>query len=126
MNETATAQPEAAAPEQSWEWAIVEVFGHRRHVGRAQEVEKFGAKMLRIDVPKLGPGEGEVAWSTHLYGGSSIFSYTTTDEKTVMNYAERVRAAPAAIPYRDHGSTADDEPFHDPDDHEPDDDDEPF
>lgn len=113
----------AAGVEPNWEWAIVEVFGHRRHVGRATEVERFGAKMLRIDVPKLGPGEhhsladGEVIWSTHLYGGSSIFSYTLTDEKTVMNYADRVRAAPAAIPYRDHGQTGtftgEDEPFHD-------------
>lgn len=103
MNETDNV--ENPATDTSYEWAIVEVFGHRRHVGRAMEVERFGAKMLRVDVPKLGPGESEVTWSTHLYGGSSIFSYTPTDEKTVMNYAERVRAAPAAIPYRDHGQT---------------------
>lgn len=91
-----------------FEWAIVEIFGHRRHVGKAREEERFGAKMLRIDTPVLGPGEGEVTWSSHFYGGSSIFSYTPTDETTVMRYAERRKATPA-LPYRDHGPQADDD-----------------
>jgi len=95
----------AETTEEQWEWAIVEIFGHRRHVGRAREEERFGAKMLRIDVPKLGPEKDEVTWSSHFYGGSSIFSYTLTDEKTVMNYAER--AFTPAIPYRDHGIDVD-------------------
>lgn len=103
----AAATTETTSPDEGWEWAIVEVFGHRRHVGRAMEVERFGSKLIRIDVPKLGPGEGEIAWSSHFYGGSAIFSYTPTDEKTVMNYAERVRATPPAIPYRDHGQSMD-------------------
>ena len=114
MTDTMT-EPQAPAADDGWEWAIVEVFGHRRHVGKAREEEKFGAKLLRIDVPTLGPGEGEITWSSHFYGGSSLFSYTLTDEKTVMRYAEVKRAAPA-IPYRDHGddddsSSDDDEPF---------------
>lgn len=72
-----------APPEpDGWEWAIVEVFGHRRHAGRAREEERFGAKMLRIDVPTNGdPSQG---WVTIFYGGSSIFSYSLTDEATVM------------------------------------------
>ena len=37
-----------------WEWAIVEIFGHRRHAGRTREEERFGAKMLRIDIPVKG------------------------------------------------------------------------
>lgn len=98
-----TTQPptEPTAAEPAFEYAIVEIFGHRRHVGKAQEVEKFGAKLLRIDVPKLGPGEGAITWSSHFYSGGSIFSYTPTDEKTVMRYAEREYTP--AIPYRDHG-----------------------
>ena len=28
-----------------WEWAVVEIFGHRRHAGRTREEERFGAKM---------------------------------------------------------------------------------
>ncbi|UFZ05497.1 hypothetical protein LQG66_04035 [Bradyrhizobium ontarionense] len=87
----------------SWEWAIVEIFGHRRHVGKAREEERFGSKMLRIDVPKLGPGTDEISWSSHFYGGSSIFSYTITDQETVMNYAQRTYTP--ALPYRDHGTS---------------------
>lgn len=91
MDATATETP-AAEPD-AFEWAMVEVFGHRSHAGRALEVERFGAKMLRIDVPKLVPEpvvEGKPfsysveSWVTHFYGGSSIFSYTLTDEVNVM------------------------------------------
>ncbi|MCC8949300.1 hypothetical protein H8A97_30415 [Bradyrhizobium sp. Arg62] len=115
MNDTATIeQPAVAAVDDGWEWAIVEIFGHRRHVGRSREEERFGAKMLRIDVPKLGPSKDDVTWSTHFYGGSSIFSYTLTDEKTVMRHAEH--AYVPAIPFRDHGPDEDDEPHHDDDD----------
>lgn len=99
MNDTATAEQPATETD-GWEWAIVEVFGHRRHVGRAREEEKFGSKLCRIDVPKLGPGPDEVTWSSHFYGGSSIFSYTPTDEQTVMKYAQREYTP--AIPFRDH------------------------
>jgi hypothetical protein len=101
MNDTAATEQTAAAPDaDGWEWAIVEIFGHRRHVGKSREEERFGAKMIRIDVPKLGPGPDEVTWSTHYYGGASLFSYTPTDERTVMKYADRTRIA--AIPFRDH------------------------
>src|SRR5262245_27077873 len=66
-----------------WEWAIVEIFGHRKHAGRTREEERFGAKMLRVDVPVKGDPEAN-GWESHFYGGSSIFSYTLTDEASVM------------------------------------------
>lgn len=67
---------------EGWEWAIVEVFGHRRHAGRTREEERFGAKMLRIDIPVDGdPAKG---WITHFYGGSSIFSFGLADRASVM------------------------------------------
>ena len=38
--------------------------------------------MIRIDVPNQGdPAKG---WTTHYYGGALIFSYSLTDEATVM------------------------------------------
>jgi len=41
--------------------------GHRSHWGRSREEERFGAKMIRIDVPNQGdPAKG---WTTHYYGG---------------------------------------------------------
>ena len=103
MNDSAAIEQATTTTEaDGWEWAIVEIFGHRRHVGRAREEERFGAKMLRIDVPKIGPAKEDITWPSHFYGGGSIFSYTVTDEKTVMNYAER--SYTPAIPYRDHGT----------------------
>lgn len=98
-----TAADQSPAIDEGWEWSIVEIFGHRRHVGKAREEERFGAKMLRIDVPKIGATKDDVTWSSHFYGGGSIFSYTVTDEKTVMNYAER--SYTPALPYRDHGQS---------------------
>lgn len=86
------------APEaDGWEWMLVEIMGHRTHWGRAREEELFGAKMLRIDVPKLIFSEQpdpemprvnfdppRIQWVSHYYGGASIFSFTLTDEATVM------------------------------------------
>ena len=33
------------------EYAVVEIMGFRKHHGRISEVERFGSKMLRVDVP---------------------------------------------------------------------------
>lgn len=74
---------EAAISENDgWEWAIVEIMGHRKHAGRVREEERFGVKMLRVDIPN--EGDPEKGWTTHYYGGASIFSYTLTDEASVM------------------------------------------
>lgn len=77
-----------------FEWAIIEVFGHRRLAGRAREEERFGSKLLRIDVPKFEwpdvvegeepPNEPQlVGWITSFYGGAALFSFTPSDEATV-------------------------------------------
>lgn len=80
-------------PDDGWEWAIVEIFGHRRLAGRAREEERFGAKMLRIDVPQKGDPDAH-GWVSHYYGGSSLFSYTPTDEATALR-ANRPYDAPS-------------------------------
>lgn len=82
------AEPTPAATD---EFAIVEVFGHRRHVGRIVEVERFGAKMLRVDVPT--DGDFEKGYTTHFYGGASIFGLTPTDAETVRRSNEPYRPA---------------------------------
>lgn len=96
-----------------WEWAIVEIFGHRRHAGRTREEDRFGAKMLRIDVPTKGdPAQG---WSTHYYGGSSIFSYTLTDEASVMR-ANKPWEPPSRVSLpAPNDSMQDDDDLHDED-----------
>lgn len=74
------------------EWAIVEIFGHRSHAGRIQEVERFGTKMLRIDVP----GDGDAVYATHFYGGASIFSLRPCTEEAARKVAEYERPRPYA------------------------------
>lgn len=99
MNDTATAeQPAATTEPDGWEWCFLEIMGHRSHWGRSREEERFGSKMIRIDVPI----EGDTAkgWTTHYYGGSSIFSYSLVTEDLVMKrnkpYAPPSRLAIAA------------------------------
>lgn len=78
-------------------WACVEIFGHRKHYGRIQEVERFGTKMLRVDVPVSASapllGEEE-RFETFLYGGGSIFSLTPMTEGAARKWAEQERPRP--------------------------------
>ena len=76
-----------------WEWAIVEIMGHRRHAGRTREVERFSLKMLRVDVPNKG-APAEHGWATHFYPGSALFCFTPADEATCLRM-NRPYAAPA-------------------------------
>lgn len=103
-NETPTSTDGADAPVNDWEWAVVEVFGHRRHVGRTREEDRFGLKMLRVDVPNLAKNDdGELmieSWSTHFYAGAAIFSFSLTDEASAMR-ANRPYEAAALIAWRD-------------------------
>lgn len=78
----------AATPAEALEpveeiWALVEIFGHRRHYGRVTEVEKFGTKMLRVDVPL----EKDGAFATFLYGGGSVFGMTPMTEAAARKWA---------------------------------------
>lgn len=84
---SSTPAAEVEAPDT---WACVEVFGHRRHYGRVTEVEKFGTKMMRVDVPGAEPESFE----TFFYGGGSIFSLTPMTEAAARAYAERDRPKP--------------------------------
>ena len=71
------------------EWAMVEIFGHRRHVGRITEVERFGTKMLRIDEPTGSDG----GFQSHFYGGGSIFSIRLMTESAARAWMARYRPA---------------------------------
>lgn len=87
------------------EWARVEVFGHRSHVGRVSEVERFGAKMLRIDVPTIDPA----IFETHFYGGGSIFSMTPTTEEAARAWVARYAPRPVTPLMRLPGGEIDEE-----------------
>jgi hypothetical protein len=99
MTDQATEQPKPESDADGWEWMLVEIMGHRTHWGRARQEERFGAKMLRIDVPEKGDPATH-GWATHYYGGASIFPFTLTDEATVMKRNQPCDA-PARLTYRE-------------------------
>ena len=73
------------------EWAILELFGHRRLGGLVTEVERFGTKMLRIDIP--GPEDRAV---TQFYGGSAIYGLTPTTDEIARAFAVNNQQAPVS------------------------------
>ena len=98
MADGSTPTPET---DDGWEWAIVEVMGHRRHVGRTREVERYGIKMIRVDVPTDGNPEAK-GWTTHFYTGSSLFGVTPcTREAAMAANKPYERPSPAALTLRD-------------------------
>lgn len=103
MDQATSETPATDAADDGWEWAIVEIFGHRSHAGRTREEERFGTKMLRVDVPVDGDPAAK-GWKTFYYGGASIFSFALATEAAVMK-ANR----PYVSPYR-LAAPLDDEP----------------
>lgn len=78
-------------------WACVEIFGHRKHYGRIKEIERFGTKMLRVDVPTqtAAPLLGEAEqFETFLYGGGAVFSLTPMTEEAARKWADADRPKP--------------------------------
>jgi hypothetical protein len=78
-----TEQQQTTTETDGWEWMLVEIMGHRTHWGRVREEERFGSKMMRVDVPLKGDPAAH-GWGTFYYSGAAIFSYTLTDEATVL------------------------------------------
>jgi hypothetical protein len=114
-------QDQLQAPEQNEQaeaepvYAVIEVFGHRRLAGRIAEVEQYGTKLLRIDIPEKGKFEN--GFKSQLYGGASLFSVTHCDLATV----ERMNK-----PYEPMGRLTYQEPDMIDEEQEPDDDDQPY
>ena len=105
------AQPETTEPtpepDDGWEWAVVEVMGHRRHAGRTREVERFGAKMVRVDVPTKGDPEAH-GWTTHFYPGAALFSFTPCTREAALA-ANKPYEPPARLALTSRDRDADDE-----------------
>jgi hypothetical protein len=67
-------------------WALVEQMGFRKTYCRVREVEQFGTKMLRMDVPIPGQPDG---WVTFFAGGPSLYQVTPLTEELARAFAER-------------------------------------
>lgn len=75
------------------EWAIIELLGHRRLAGFVRDVELFGTRMIRLDVPSEKSGEPE---ATQFYSPSSLYALTPTTEEVARRVAAGNRPEPVA------------------------------
>jgi len=90
-------------------WAIVELMGHVRVAGKLTEEEHFGAKLGRIDVPKLPdkncvnckgldvapcPTCGGGGFVTQFFGGSSVYRITAVSEDVARAAAKSTQIQP--------------------------------
>lgn len=71
-------------------WALVEQMGFRKTVGRVREVEQYGTKMLRLDVPVFA-ADGKVTeeYVTRFCGGPSLYQVTPLSEEVAIDAARR-------------------------------------
>ena len=105
-------------------WAVIELMGHRKVIGYAQEVEIGGGKLLRVDVPEQA---GQAAYS-QFYGTGSIYCLSPVTEEVARALIGKRKqepfyayALPAALPAPTTGGTGPDfnEGVTEPDDDDP-------
>lgn len=72
------------------EWALVELFGHQKIVGRVSEASLAGGAFLRVDVPEFN---GEPAF-TRYFGPGAIYSINPVSEQIARDLATRYRNQP--------------------------------
>lgn len=106
------------------DYAIVEVLGHRTIVGRVEEVERFGTKLMAIE-----PLFRDVLLPAVLIGGASIYQFTPCSSETAFlrqpkndwQLPASIRAAlpldmlPAPDGHDGHDGAGDDDTFEAPD-----------
>lgn len=64
-------------------WAILELMGHRQRGGQVKDVEMFGGKLLRIDIP-----HPDGVTVTEFYGCSSIYSMRPCTEQVARDFVK--------------------------------------
>jgi len=72
------------------EWAIIDLFGHQKIVGRVSEQQVGGSSFVRVDVPQIG----EQKPFTKLFGPGAIYSITITDRETAIAAAQYFTPVP--------------------------------
>lgn len=74
------------------EWALVELFGHQRIVGRVTEAVLAGGAFLRVDVPGFN---GAPAF-TRFFGPSAIYSLNPITEEVARGLMANGRNEPVS------------------------------
>jgi hypothetical protein len=75
------------------QWAVVEMLGHRRVIGKVTEQVIAGAGFIRVDVP----GEGAEILQTQFVTPASIYAITPVSEDSARLAAQNVRADPITV-----------------------------
>lgn len=83
-----------AAPSQADEkfdqWAIVDVMGHQRYIGRVTEQVIAGCGFIRVDVPNE---DGSIAF-TKLVGTASIYAISPVQQEVALQMNRGRRPTP--------------------------------
>ncbi|MEO1616970.1 MAG: hypothetical protein AAFV88_14030 [Planctomycetota bacterium] len=74
------------------QWAVVDVMGHQRYVGKVSEQTIAGKGFIRIDVPAVG----DRLCFTKLLGTGSIYAISPVSEQVARAMCEQLRQAPIA------------------------------
>lgn len=74
------------------EWALVELFGHQKIVGKVTEASLAGGAFLRVDVPAFA---GAPAF-TRFFGPSAIYSINPLTEEIARGLCEKYRNEPVS------------------------------
>jgi hypothetical protein len=72
------------------EWALIELFGHARVVGRVTEAQIGGGNFIRCDVPD----ENGATRFTRFFGPSAIYSISPVSRQTAIAMAANIGAEP--------------------------------
>lgn len=90
-------------------WAILELMGHRQRGGYVKDVEMFGGKMLRIDIPVNGD-----TTVTEFYGGSAVYALRPCTEEIVRKHvSQSYEGDPRPVRALDYKPREEDTEFHD-------------
>lgn len=73
------------------EWALVELFGHQRIVGKVTEATIGGGAFIRVDVPNE---DGSEVLFTRFFGPSAIYSMSPIAKDVALALAKRQSAEP--------------------------------
>jgi hypothetical protein len=65
-------------------WAIIELFGHRQRGGYVKDVEMFGGKLLRVDIPVATD-----TTVTEFYGCTAIYALRPCSEEIVRDHVSK-------------------------------------
>ncbi len=74
------------------EWAVVELFGHQKIVGRVSEATLAGGAFLRVDVPAVMENKA----FTRFFGPGAIYSINPVEETIALQLIAQYRNEPVS------------------------------